>query len=158
MTQIINFSLEEFELFQSFRSQLDDSFNLYRQNNLAITNQKNELIKLKNQAEEAKESFDIQKKQCERDLEATKEEIKFQKIILQQEYHRCNEARRRIRYYRKKIEKLKKELETCETSVAVSKIPTGENLKKSEIFKIKIGLGSATKTVKNSTLDAIYAQ
>ena len=61
MTQITNFSLEEFELFQLFRSQLDDSFNLYKQNNLAISNQERELIKLKTETEDALESFVIQK-------------------------------------------------------------------------------------------------
>ena len=80
MIQITDFTPKEFELFQSFRSQLDASFNLFRQNNLAITNQENELMKLKTQTESALESYEIQKKQCERDLEAIKEEIKFQKI------------------------------------------------------------------------------
>ena len=84
-------------------------------------------MKLKTQTESALESYEIQKKQCERDLEAIKEEIKFQKIILQEEYRNCNEARRRTRYYLKKIDRLQKEFKICETSVAVSKIPNEES-------------------------------
>ena len=61
MIQITDFTPEEFELFQSFRGQLDAGFNLFRQNNLAITNQENELMKLKTQTESALESYEIQK-------------------------------------------------------------------------------------------------
>ena len=120
--QTIDFSFEEFELFQSFRSQLDSSFNLFRQNNLAITNQEDELMKLKTQTEMALESFEIQKKECSENLEAIKKEIKYQKIFFEEEYHKCNEARRRLRYYQKK-KKVQEELKTCEVSVAVAKIP-----------------------------------
>ena len=76
-------------------------------------------MKLKTQTEMALESFEIQKKECLENLEAIKKEIKYQKIILEEEYHKCNEARRR-RYYQKKVQE---ELKTCEVSVAVAKIP-----------------------------------
>ena len=122
-----DFSIEEFQIFQSFRSQLYSSFELYRQNNLAIENQEKELMKLKTKTQMAFESFEIQKKECEKDLEAIKNEIHCQKILLAQEYHKCNEARRRIRYYTNKLKSIKEELEACETSVAVSKIPKGND-------------------------------
>ena len=124
MKQIIEeCPVEEFELFQSFRTQLYDSFNLYRQNNLAIEKQENELMSLKIKTETAFESFEIQKNECADNLEAIKNEIQCQKSILAEEYHKCNEARRRLRYYRNQIKKCQEELQTYETSIAVSKTP-----------------------------------
>ena len=79
MTQITNFSLEEFELFQLFRSQLDDSFNLYKQNNLAISNQERELIKLKTETEDALESFVIQKNSARMILKQLRKKLNFKK-------------------------------------------------------------------------------
>ena len=82
MTQITNFSLQEFELFLSFRSQLDDSFNLYKQNNLAISNQETELIKIKTETENALESFVIQKKNSARMiLKQLRKKLNFKKYF-----------------------------------------------------------------------------
>ena len=129
MNQAINFfSTEEYELFQSFKSQLDNSFDLYKQNNLAITKQEEELRSLKYKTEAALES--IQKEQCQENLESVKREIDIQRNILREENFKCSEVRRRLRYFSKKLDKVQQELAICETSVAVSRIPKEEDLKK----------------------------
>ena len=72
MNQVIEsfFSHEEYVLFQSFKSQFDNSFNLYKQNNLAISKQEEELRALKYETESALESYNIQKEQCQENLES----------------------------------------------------------------------------------------
>ena len=124
MSRAINFfSAEEYELFQSFKSQLDNSFDLYKQNSLAITKQEEELRIIKHKTESALESYKIQKEQCQENLESIKREIDLQRNILMEENFKCNEVRRRIRYFSKELDKVQQELKTCETSVAVSQIP-----------------------------------
>ena len=131
MNQAINFfSTEEYELFQSFKSQLDNSFDLYKQNNLAITKQEEELRSLKYKTESALESYNIQNEQCQENLELIKREINIQRNILREENFKCSEVRRRLRYFSKKLDSVQQELAICETSVAVSQIPNEEDLKK----------------------------
>ena len=131
MNQAINFfSTEEYELFQSFKSQLDNSLDLYKQNNLAITKQEEELRSLKYKTEAALESYNIQKEQCQENLESIKREIDIQRNILREENFKCSEVRRRLRYFSKKLDKVQQELAICEKSVAVSQIPKEEDLKK----------------------------
>ena len=127
---IIFFSTEEYELFQSFKSQLDNSLDLYKQNNLAITKQEEELRSLKYKTEAALESYNIQKEQCQENLESIKREIDIQRNILREENFKCSEVRRRLRYFSKKLDKVQQELAICEKSVAVSQIPKEEDLKK----------------------------
>ena len=118
------------ELFQSFKSQLDRSFDLYKQNNLAITKQEEELRSLKYKTESAIKSYNAQMEQCQKDLESNKREIDFQRNILMDENFKCNEVRRRFRYFSKQLDKVQQELSVCETSVAVSQILKGDDLKK----------------------------
>ena len=123
MNQAINFfSTEEYELFQSL--------DLYKQNNLAITKQEEELRSLKYKTEAALESYNIQKEQCQENLESIKREIDIQRNILREENFKCSEVRRRLRYFSKKLDKVQQELAICEKSVAVSQIPKEEDLKK----------------------------
>ena len=95
-------SIEELELFHSYRAQLDSSFNIYKQNNLAITNQENKLSSIKIEIELMFKSHEILKKELETTLENLKKEIEFQKTALKEINFQSKEARRRLRYYIKK--------------------------------------------------------
>ena len=99
-------SIEESKLFHSYRAQLGSSFNIYRQNNLALTNQENELRAIKIETEMMFKSYEIQKRELEATLENTKREIEAQKIVLKEVTFQFNKARQRLRYYMKKQTKI----------------------------------------------------
>ena len=61
-------SEEELELFNAYRQQLDESFLLFRQGNLAITNQEKELQKLKIDMELKFEKFNREIDACKKVL------------------------------------------------------------------------------------------
>ena len=122
---INSFSLaEEYELFQSFKSQIENSFQLYKQNNSLITKQEEQLRPLKYKTEAAKESYNIQKEQFEENLESIKREIDLQRNILREENFKCSEVRRRFRYFSKKLDGIQQELGKCQASVEAAQIPT----------------------------------
>ena len=99
-------SIEELELFHSYKTQLDSSFNTYKQNNLAISNQENELKSIKIKPELMFESYEIQKEELGKTLENLKKEIENQKKVLAEVNYRSKEARRRLRYYIRKADKI----------------------------------------------------
>ena len=101
-------SIEELELFHSYRAQLNSSFAIYKQNNLAITKQENELSSIKIETELMFTSYEVQISELETTLENLKKEIEFQKTALKEVNFQSKEARRRLRYYIKKQKKYAK--------------------------------------------------
>ena len=101
-------SIEELELFHSYRAQLNSSFAIYKQNNLAITKQENELRSIKIETELMFTSYEVQISELETTLENLKKEIEFQKTALKEVNFQSKEARRRLRYYIKKQKKYAK--------------------------------------------------
>ena len=94
------------ELFHSYRAQLDSSFAIYKQNNLAIAKQENELRSIKIEIELMFKSYEVQKRELETTLENLKKEIEFKKTALKDVNFQSKEARRRFRYYIKKADKI----------------------------------------------------
>ena len=113
---------EELELFRSYREQLDEAFKLFKQDNLAITIQQNELQKLKVKLEEAYEEFNRQRDASKKVLDDIRRDIEIEKSLLGDLRRESNNYRRKIRHLEKKIN----DLEKCQ--------PAEENSKKSENF------------------------
>ena len=99
------------ELFYSYRAQLDSSFAIYKQNNLAITKQENELRSIKIETELMFKSYEVQKRELEITLENLKKEIEFKKTALKDVNFQSKEARRRFRYC------IKKQIKYAKTTV-----------------------------------------
>ena len=72
-------SIEELELFHSYRAQLDSSFNIYKQNNLVITNQENKLSSIKIETELM--SYEIKKRSLRQPLKVSKKKLNFKKLL-----------------------------------------------------------------------------
>ena len=94
------------ELFHSYKAQLDSSFNTYKQNNLAISNQENELKSIKIKTELMFQPYEIQKEELGKTLENLKKGIENQKKVLAEVNYRSKEARGRLRYYIRKADKI----------------------------------------------------
>ena len=109
-------SPEEIELFQSYRRQLDEGFNLFRQSNLAIAIQGKELKKLKVQMELKHEEFNRQRDASKKVLDDIRRDIDMERCLLRELKGESNEYRRRIRYFEKELSNLDKWLPTEESS------------------------------------------
>ena len=75
-------SEEELELFNAYRQQLDESFLLFRQENLAITKQEKELQKLKIDMELKFEKFNRERDACKKVLDDIRKDIAIERSIL----------------------------------------------------------------------------
>ena len=69
-------SVEELELFNAYREQLDESFLLFKQSNLAICNQQKELQKLKVDMELKFEQFNKERDACKAVLDSIKRDLR----------------------------------------------------------------------------------
>ena len=114
--QNVEMSPEELELFQAYRSQLHEGFDLFKKANLAITVRENELKALTVQMDIDHEKFVREREAAQKILDDVKEKTHIEKanlLILKSE---SNQHRRKIRYLEKQIINYQKCIPTEESS------------------------------------------
>ena len=102
-------SPEEIELFQSYRSNISQSFQLFKKTNEAINNQEKHLRMLKVQVEKEYEIFEAERAAAKKILDDLKREINTERSMLINLKKQSNFYRRRVTHLgKKKIEDLQK--------------------------------------------------
>ena len=95
-------SPEEIELFQSYRSNISQSFQLFKKTNEAINNQEKHLRMLKVQVEKEYEIFEAERAAAKKILDDLKREINTERSMLINLKKQSNFYRRRVTHLGKK--------------------------------------------------------
>ena len=98
---------EEIELFNAYKQHIDRDFELFKQANLALTMQENELNDAKELLVKKVEEFNCRKQNANDVLNIINKEIDVAIGTLNDLKRACNQHRRQIRFLEKKIVTLK---------------------------------------------------